>query len=127
MTRLLCRAMVVIMLVSIALLSLVPPTLRPVTAAPHSLEHLLVFAGVGIAFAVAYSVRWWTQARMLVLFAATIETAQLFVPGRHARWSDLAVNVAGACLGIAIAHAASRFSRSAARSDAPAERAPELR
>ena len=111
-----CRVTLVVLLATITLLSLVPPAMRPVTAAPHHVEHLLVFAGAGITLGLGYSLRWWTQAATLALFAGAIETAQFFVPGRHARLSDLVVNIAGAWLGLAIAHGMARFSRPASGS-----------
>jgi VanZ family protein len=117
MTRLTCRAAFIILVASITLLSLVPPALRPVTAAPHSIEHLLIFAVTAAAMALAFSWRWWAQAAGLALFAVAIETAQLFVPGRHARLSDLVVHLFGAGLGLAAVHVACRLNWPASRGD----------
>lgn len=111
MTRMFWRATLVILVAAITVLSVVPPAWRPTTAASHQLEHLLIFAATGLAMALALSWRWWMQIAVLGLFAVAIETAQLFVPGRHARLSDLAVNIFGACLGIGVAHLVATFSR----------------
>ena len=124
MIRLTCRTALIVLVAAITLLSVVPPLWRPVTSAPHSIEHLLVFVVTGLALAMAYSWRWWLQAAALALFAVAIEAAQLFVPGRHARLSDLAVHLAGAGIGIAAAHLAAVLSRSARQPDAAPGRAP---
>jgi VanZ family protein len=118
MIRLVCRVALLILVAAITLLSLVPPALRPVTA-PHHLEHLLIFAATGLAMALAFPWRWWSGGAALVLFTAAVEAAQLFVPGRHARFSDLLVNLFGAGLGLAIGYWLSRLSRPERRCDEP--------
>jgi len=40
---------------------------------------------------------------LLVIFLGSIEVAQLFVPGRHARLSDFIIDAIAACMGLAIA------------------------
>lgn len=110
MTPLVWRAAFIVLMLAITLLSLVPPTLRPSTAASHQVEHLLIFALTGLAIALSFRWRWPMQIGTLALFAAAIETAQLFVPGRHARLSDLVVNILGAGLGIGMAHLARRLN-----------------
>src|SRR5262245_58506013 len=67
------------------MLSLGPPSIRPVTGAGHGLEHLLMFLATGVAFALGYPRRYWLLAIALLAFAAAIEIAQIWVPGRHAR------------------------------------------
>jgi hypothetical protein len=71
----------------IVTLSLVPPTLRPETGAPHSLEHFIIFAATGFAFGLGYK----RKHDLLAILSGTIEIAQLFVPGRHARLGDLSL------------------------------------
>jgi len=83
---------------AIVVLSLVPPDLRPVTNAPHALEHFVIFAATGIAFGFGYG-RRYSIAIALVTFAGVIEIAQLFVSGRHARLSDFIVDAFAACIG----------------------------
>lgn len=87
----------------ITVLSLVPPNLRPETAAPHSLEHFAIFFATGIAFGLGYSRRPGIVAVALVIFAGAIEIAQKLVPGRHARWSDFIVDALALCVGVAMA------------------------
>ena len=92
-----------LLLAVIAVLSLIPPSYRPVTALGHSLEHFLIHLLLGVAFGVGYAGRWWLLALVLVGFLGAIEFAQLFVPGRHARLEDLLIDAGAACLGIGLA------------------------
>ena len=87
---------------AIIVLSLGPPSIRPVTAAGHSLEHLLIFLATGMAFGLGYPRRCWLMAIALLAFAATIEIAQTLVPGRHARLSDFLIDGTASCLGVAL-------------------------
>jgi len=115
MTSLIWRAPFIVLMLAITLLSLVPPAMRPNTAVSHQTEHLLIFALTGMTIALGFRWRWQAQIGALALFAAAIETAQLFVPGRHARLSDLVVNILGAGLGIGLAHLSRRLTRPAPR------------
>ena len=84
----------------IAILSLVPPTLRPETIAPHSLEHFTIYAATGFTFGLGYKRRHDLVAILLVIFSGSIEIIQLFVPGRHARLNDLIIDVVAVCIGL---------------------------
>ena len=92
-----------ILLIAIAVLSLVPPTLRPETGTPHIFEHAAIFAATGAAFGFGYSGRAPLTMMGLVIFAAAVEAAQLLVPGRHARLSDFVVDALACCAGVAAA------------------------
>jgi VanZ family protein len=97
----LARAAAWLMLAVIAVLSLVPPTARPITVvAPHTFEHAGIFLLDGLAFGVAYlgHERWLSIGA--VAFCGGLELAQLMVPGRHARVSDFVVDVIAACIGV---------------------------
>ena len=88
----------------IGVLSLVPGTLRPETGAPGQFEHFVAYLGAATFLALGSdtaSQRW--QGLWLVPYAAALEIAQLFVPGRHSRFSDFAVSTLGAVLGIIVA------------------------
>jgi hypothetical protein len=87
----------------IVILSLVPPTLRPETGAPHSLEHFTIFAATGFAFGLGYKRRHDLLAILLVMFSGAIEIAQLFAPGRHARLCDFIIDAVAACIGLVMA------------------------
>jgi VanZ family protein len=89
------------LLATIVFLSVVPAAARPGTGA-HNLEHIGIFLATGFAFACAYPKRL-TVMLALATFAAAVEAAQILVPGRHARLSDLIVDVAGICTGALLA------------------------
>jgi VanZ family protein len=85
------------------LLSVVPPSLRPVTDAPHNVEHFAIFLMTGFCFGIGYPYKYELQAVALIAFTGLIEIAQLWVPGRHSRLSDFVVDASAACIGIATA------------------------
>jgi VanZ family protein len=89
-----------VLAVVITVLSLVPPQLRPETGAPHDVEHFALFFATAVAFGFGYSHKPVIVAVALVIFAGAIEVAQIFVPGRHARWSDFIVDAAALCVGV---------------------------
>jgi VanZ family protein len=86
--------------IAIVVLSLVPPSLRPETGAPHDVEHFLIYYGAALAFALGYEVRYTLLAALLVAFSGAVELAQLLVPGRHARLSDFVVDALSMCAGV---------------------------
>ena len=88
------------LLIAIVVLSLVPAHYRPVTALPHSLEHLTIFFAAGLAFGIGYPQRHRFPA--LLVFTAVIEMAQLVVPGRHARLTDFVVDAVGIMTGLSL-------------------------
>jgi VanZ family protein len=85
---------------AIAVVSLVPPDLRPETGAPHALEHFSIYAATGLAFGLGYARKFGLLTIILLIFAGSIEIAQLFVPGRHARLSDFIIDAAALCAGL---------------------------
>lgn len=100
------------LLFAIGALSLVSPELRPITFFPHALEHFAIFFSTGVAFAVGYPKREWLLLFALTAYAASIEYAQTSVPGRHARLSDLAIDVTAACLGVMVVFIGVKLKRS---------------
>jgi VanZ like family len=92
----------VLMLV-IAVLSLVPATLRPETGVSHNLEHFAIFAATGFALGFGYGRRPIAIMLALVGFAGAIEVAQILLPDRHARLSDFLVDTLAVCAGAALA------------------------
>lgn len=91
-----------VVLALLVVLSVVPPAERPQTGVPHALEHVGAFALAGLLFGLAYAGGWLWRAGVLVVLAGGIELAQIFVPGRHARLSDLVTDTGGALLGLAL-------------------------
>jgi VanZ family protein len=85
---------------AIVVLSLVPPSMRPETAAPHDLEHFAIFAATGMAFGLGYTRQFFGVAAALVIFTGAVELAQIVVPGRHARVSDFVVDAVAVLIGL---------------------------
>jgi VanZ family protein len=85
---------------TIVILSLVPPSLRPETGTPHIFEHFIIYAVTGFAFGLGFKRRHDLLAICLVIFSGSIEIAQLFVSGRHARLSDFMIDAVAACIGL---------------------------
>jgi VanZ family protein len=108
-----------LLIVVILGLSVVPASDRPVTGAPHNVEHFAIFALTGLAFGLGYGPHYLRQAACLVVFAGLVEVVQYWVPGRHARLSDFIVDAISACVGLLGASIAiqglNRFSSIAAR------------
>jgi VanZ family protein len=94
-----CRVVAWLLVAVITVLSLVPPAERPITGAPHNLEHLAIFLAAGVAFGAGYSARVLALPIGLTLFSGALELAQIFVPGRHAELGDFAVDAVAACAG----------------------------
>ena len=104
-----------LLLLAIAALSVVPPSYRIVTILPQPIEHFAVFLLTGLAFSLAYPSRYRAQSVALLLFTAAVELAQLWIPGRHARLSDIIVNLLGLGTGIGLAYIMTRWQKAAGR------------
>ena len=94
--------------VLIAVLSVVPPHLRPETDLPHYFEHFLIYMATGLAFGLGYARKPIRVAILLLIFTAATEIAQLFVPGRHARLSDFIVDAFAISAGLMAASLTNR-------------------
>jgi VanZ family protein len=103
MTRGIFRVAAWFLLLAIVVLSVVPSAYRPVTPAPHNVEHLVIFFLTGLGFGLGYESRLFLQIIGLVAFSAAIELLQLYIPGRHARLSDFLVNAVSVALGVGLA------------------------
>src|SRR5271166_5277782 len=101
--RRLCQVAAWLLIVAITVVSVVSPGYRPVTPAPHDVEHLSLFLATGLAFGLGYERRHLLQSLALVAFSAVIELIQLVIPGRHGRLSDFLVDAVSACLGVGLA------------------------
>jgi hypothetical protein len=95
-------------------LSVVPPWLRPETEFPHAVEHFGIFFLTGMAFRFGWPDRGALVSCALLLFTGAIELAQIAIPGRHSRLSDLLVDAAGALAGVAVVAIADRLASNAA-------------
>lgn len=101
--RPLFKCLTVGLLIAITVLSVVPPEFRPETGAPYDIEHAAIFLLLGVSMVLGYRMRFWAWLTLGPLFAATIEVAQLGVPGRHSRLSDFLFDAGGVLLGSACA------------------------
>jgi VanZ family protein len=99
-----------ILVVAIAGLSIVPPEYRVVTSFPQPLEHFSIFLLVGLAFCLGYPYRYMAQGVVLVLFAAAVELAQVWIPGRHARLRDFLAALLGIGVGVGLAYVSARLA-----------------
>ena len=100
-----------------------PPTFRPITIFPHSIEHLGIFLPVGLAFGISGPTRFLFWLVALNLYVLAVELLQLWVPGRHARVSDFIVDAValnlGLGIGLVIARTTSHCSRPSDASRVP--------
>jgi VanZ family protein len=89
---------------AIAVLSLVPGSLRPHTPLPGPLEHMTAYALSGAAFAVARTQMRFRLSMFVGMTAAAFvfEALQILVPGRSAAVSDAIASSSGAALGLLI-------------------------
>src|SRR3954465_9811294 len=88
-----------LLIFAIIVLSLVPASHRPTSGASNELEHIAIYLLAGVALGIGYQKRLSWVAIGLVIFAGLIEMAQLWVPGRHARFSDLLIDGVAAFIG----------------------------
>jgi hypothetical protein len=101
------RALAWALAAAIVILSVIPPSLRPETGAPHNLEHFTIFALCGLAFGFGYRGIIVLEAVGLTALAGAVELLQLVTPGRHARLADFAIDAIAGCVGMLIGRAAS--------------------
>jgi VanZ family protein len=90
-------------------LTLGSPLVRPETPLPHDLEHLGAFGLSGLLFSIGYQSRAVLVALAGIGFAAVLEALQIGVPGRDARWIDLAMDASGFCIAVGVGLVASRI------------------
>ena len=88
---------------AILVVSVVPAKWRLETGIPHDIEHFGIFLATGLAFGLGYARRYAALAIAMLIFAAAIETAQLFVPGRYALLTDFFLNALALFYGVAAA------------------------
>lgn len=92
-----------LLLAAVVFATLVPIGLRPVTAAPVSLERFGAFALLGFLFALGYPRRRWQVLAVVILATAGLEALQMVEVTRHGRMTDFLVKGMGGSFGVAIA------------------------
>ena len=92
------RNATVLIAITIAILSVVPAKIRPVTTS-HSFEHIIIYSALGLSAGLSYLPRPAIRiSGSLALFCLAIEILQIGIPGRQARIEDLALDLIGSQL-----------------------------
>lgn len=107
--RLLTRWLAWLLVLAVAVFTLAPIDLRPVTAAPANWERFAAFTAIGALFCLGYPQHRWRMVGLVIALAALLEVLQQVSPSRHARLPDGLVKAAGALLGGGLAVAAERI------------------
>jgi VanZ family protein len=92
---------------TVAILSLLPGTLRPESGMPGKMEHMAAYFITAILFTMGYRAMVSPVAIVGLLsgYAAALEVAQLWIPKRFAALSDWLAGSFGAVVGVALAMA----------------------
>jgi len=93
-----------ICLATIAILSLVPGNIRPHVVETGQVEHLVAYAGTAFFLAAGYSANKQLVGILILLpvYAACMETLQIFVPGRTGQLIGAVVGALGSWSGIGL-------------------------
>lgn len=92
-----------IAVIALAVLSLVPGEFRPHVTTSHYIEHFAAYFLTSAVLALAYRGTIHSVlpiAVLLVIYAGLLETAQLWIPGRQARFTDFIASSLGVLAGI---------------------------
>jgi VanZ family protein len=89
--------------VTIGILTLVPGELRPHMASSNQFEHVIAYLGTTGLLLLGYHARQRPNliGLLMTAYAACLEIAQLFVPGRLSKFTDFAASALGIWLAIA--------------------------
>ena len=100
-TELLLRVAFIACLIAAAILALLPADLMRRTALGGHAEHVIAYLGTTILMGLAFprGPRLAVQCVLLTIYASAIEAGQLYSPGRHASFQDLAFSLAGIVIG----------------------------
>jgi drug/metabolite transporter (DMT)-like permease len=107
--RLLSRWLSWMLVLAIAVVTLAPIELRPVTAASANWERSAAFMALGALFCLGYPRHRWRIVGLVIALAGLLELLQHMSPSRHGRLPDGLVKAAGALLGVALAVSAERI------------------
>ncbi len=101
--RLMFRIAAWALFAAIALFTLSPIELRPVTAAPVDVERFGAFLALGLLLGIGYPRHRALVVLGALVAAAGLEGLQLLVPGRHGHLADAGVKAAAALIGAGLA------------------------
>lgn len=103
-----------LIILSLAILTVVPADERPVSGLGHDWEHFIAFGLAGLIFGLAYAEHFRVLYLGAIVFTLALELSQIPLATRHASVEDFVVDAVGACLGIAVAHAFQKLTKSRA-------------
>jgi len=88
-------------IIALATLALLPEKFMTRTTLGGHAEHFIAYLGTAIILGLAFrkSPRLAVQCVLLIMYAAILEAGQLYSPGRHASFQDLAFSSAGVVVG----------------------------
>jgi VanZ family protein len=88
-------------IIALAILAWLPEKFMTRTTLSGHAEHFIAYLGTAIILGLTFrkSPRLAVQCVLLVLYAAILEAGQLYSPGRHASFQDLAFSSAGVVFG----------------------------
>jgi VanZ family protein len=95
------RAAFICCIIALAILALLPATFMMRTSLGGHAEHFVAYLGTAILMGLTYqkSPRLTVQCVLLIMYAAALEAGQLYSPGRHPSFQDLAFSAAGVLIG----------------------------
>jgi VanZ family protein len=96
------RAAFILCLIVAAILALLPADLMKRTALGGHAEHVVAYLGTAVLMGLAFprrGLRLIVQCVLLTMYASVLEAGQLYSPGRHASFRDLAFSVGGIVIG----------------------------
>jgi VanZ family protein len=95
------RAAFIASLLVAAILALLPADLMRRTALGGYAEHTIAYLGTAMLMGLAFprGPRLIVQCVLLAMYASALEAGQLYSPGRHASFHDLAFSAAGIVIG----------------------------
>ena len=102
------RAIAWLYAAALVFLTLGSPNYRVETVLPHYVEHLAALSISGLLFSIGYRSRPLLVPLAGVGYVAALELLQIWVPGRHARWIDFAMDALGFCIGVGVGLVVSR-------------------
>src|SRR5258707_5589015 len=91
------RAAFIACIIALASLAWLPAEALTRTRLGGHAEHFIAYLGTAMVMGLAFqrSPRLAVQCALLIIYAAILETGQLFSPGRHASFLDLAFSSGG--------------------------------
>jgi len=95
------RAAFIGCIIALAILAWLPAAIMMRTMLGGHAEHFVAYLGTAILMGLTFqkSPRLTVQCGLLIVYAAALEAGQLYSPGRHASFQDLAFSAAGVVIG----------------------------